>query len=155
MFSIGVDNSGAVEPQPFSKIIPANKSVTKPILFVCFFMGAAKEKKALAQQKKSSRNKKTTLSHGQNSKKKEEHQCFFEVFAPLAGTENGPRSAQDASKTVLKRLFWGVQFCLRFGCVLGAFFIIKFLGLKDQILYQTIHKQCMNLLEQMSLLYPH
>ena len=58
-------------------------------------------------------------------KKTRKTDWFFNVFAPLDGAKNAPRSTQDAPKMVLKSYFFDVQNCDRFwsvlGSVLGAF----------------------------------
>ena len=53
-------------------------------------------------------------------KKTKENQWFFNLFAPLDGAENAPRSTQDAPKTVLKSYFFDVQNYDRFWSVLGS-----------------------------------
>ena len=55
------------------------------------------------------------------------------IIAPQDGTENAPRSLQEASKAVLKSYFFDVHFRLRFWSVLGPI-LVAFWEPKSSIL---------------------
>ena len=66
-------------------------------------------------------------------KKHHKTSWFLKVFAPQDGTKNGPRSAQDAPKTILKRHFFMLDFVFDFGAFWGPI-LAPFWGPKLAIL---------------------